>query len=113
MRNRLADPRRQHVIATVSQLVDGVRSSTGRDPIPVAAVLVASTAAPLTWLVSIDRDDPTAVLHTSTNGTASGADALTELAAWDQRAWTWIADECAMFGGLHLRARHPELVRRY
>ncbi|TQC42096.1 hypothetical protein EEB14_50750 [Rhodococcus sp. WS4] len=215
MRNRLADPRRQHVIGAVSQLVDGiarqdrwtiarrstgqlldhllshsgdpaftyrsgscslgvdgapvavvedddtavvlggVRSSTGRDPIPVAAVLVASTAAPRTWLVAsldiatavdndfqraiqhgrfsetidadiiarhspldtraaaIDWDDPTVVLRKSSNGTTTVADALSELAEWDQRAWTWIADECPTFGGLYLRARHPELVRQY
>lgn len=66
-----------------------------------------------TRAAAIDWDDPTAVLHTSSNGTTTVADALTELAEWDQRAWTWIADECAMFGGLYLRARHPELVRRY
>jgi hypothetical protein len=215
MRNRLADRRRQRVIATVSQLVDGIarqdrwmiaRRSTGRlldqllshsgdpeftypggssclgvdgapvavvedddaavvlgvvrssaqhDPIPVAAVLVASTAAPRTWLVAsldiatvvdndfqraiqhgrfsetidadiiarhrpldrraaaIDWDDPTGVLRTSHRGTTTVADALSELAEWDQRAWTWLADECPSFGGLYLRARHPELVRQY
>ncbi len=133
----------------------GVCSSTGRDPIPVAAVLVASTAAPRTWLVAsldiatavhndfqraiqhgrfsetidadiiarhspldtraaaIDWDDPTVVLRKSSNGTTTVADALSELAEWDQRAWTWIADECPTFGGLYLRARHPELVRQY
>jgi hypothetical protein len=215
MRNRLADRRRQRVIATVSQLVDGIarqdrwmiaRRSTGRlldqllshsgdpeftypgwssclgvdgapvavvedddaavvlgvvrssaqhDPIPVAAVLVASTAAPRTWLVAsldiatavdndfqraiqhgrfseaidadiiarrnpldrraaaIDWDDPTVVLRTSPHGTTTVGDALSELAEWDQRAWTWLADECPSFGGLYLRARHPELVRQY
>ncbi|MFZ2177201.1 MAG: hypothetical protein WAW17_24835 [Rhodococcus sp. (in: high G+C Gram-positive bacteria)] len=88
MRNQLADPRRQNVIATS------------------ASSLTASPAG-------IDWDDPTVVLRTSSNGTTTVAGALAELAEWDQRAWTWIADECAMFGGLYLRERHPELVRRY
>lgn len=215
MRNRLADPRRQRVIATVSQLVDGIarqdrwtiaRRSTGwlldhllsnsdnpafvlrgqelclgvdgapiavvededvavvsepvrsaieRAPIPVAAVPVASTAAPRTWLVAsldiatavdndfqraiqhgrfsesidadiiaghspldrraaaIDWDDSTVVLRQSATGTTTVADALAELAEWDQGAWMWLADECLTFARRYLRARHPELVRQY
>ncbi|UOT01582.1 hypothetical protein MPY17_21555 [Rhodococcus opacus] len=137
-------------------VLGGVRTSAeGADPIPVAAVLVASTASPRTWLVAsldiaaatdndfqraiqhgrfsetidadiiarhspldtraaaIDWDDPTVVLRKSSIGTTTVADALSELAKWDQRAWTWIADERVMFGGLYLRARHPELVRQF
>jgi hypothetical protein len=41
------------------------------------------------------------------------ADAVAEPAEWDRNAWPWIADDCALWCGLHLRARHPELVRRY
>ncbi|MGX7729338.1 hypothetical protein ACWPOB_08680 [Rhodococcus sp. 2H158] len=47
------------------------------------------------------------------DGTVTVADALAEPAEWDRNAWPWIADDCALWCGLHRRARHPELARRY
>lgn len=152
MRNRLADPRRQRVIATVSQLVDGiarqdrwtiarrstgplldqllshsgdpaftyrsgnsclgvdgapivvvedddtavvlggVRSSAQHDPIPVAAVLVASTAAPHPWLVAsldiaaaVDNDFQRAIQHGRLSETIA-ADVIARHSPLDMRA---------------------------
>ncbi|MFC4604162.1 hypothetical protein [Rhodococcus kronopolitis] len=60
---------------------------------------------------AIDWDDPTVVLRAHANGTVTVADALAHLAEFDRSAWPWLADEGVTFGGLYLRARHPELVR--
>ncbi|NGP06625.1 hypothetical protein G6038_14265 [Rhodococcus sp. 14C212] len=53
------------------------------------------------------------VLDRRADSTVTVAGALAEPAEWDWNAWPWIADDCALRCGLHLRARYPELVRRY
>lgn len=63
--------------------------------------------------VAIDWDDSAAVLREHEGGCYTVADALAELADFGRPEWPWMADECHMFAGLYLRAKHPELVRRY
>ncbi|OZF06088.1 hypothetical protein CH300_12815 [Rhodococcus sp. 15-1154-1] len=62
---------------------------------------------------AIDWDDPTVVLRFDEKVRCTVADAVADLNNFDRSAWSWLAADCITFGGMYLRARHPELVREY
>ncbi|TFI44814.1 hypothetical protein E4P29_03375 [Rhodococcus sp. 1R11] len=66
-----------------------------------------------TEAAAIDWDDPTVVLRSDEKVVWTVADAVAELNDFVQSAWSWLAADRITFGGIYLRARHPELVREY
>lgn len=62
---------------------------------------------------AIDWDDPAFILKSDGKTTFTVADTLAELKKYERSAWSWLAADRVTFGGIYLRAKHPELVRKY
>lgn len=62
---------------------------------------------------AIDWSDPTVVLRSDEKVVWTVADAVAELNDFGRSAWSWLAADRITFGGIYLRAMHPDLVREY